>query len=369
MRTDAELVAACLAGEREAFGALIGRHERRVRAVAGRLVGDEADDVAQEAFLQAYLGLERLREPERFASWVTAIAVNLARMRLRRQREVPLEAWLEGGRRMPPGIEPADRLDDVEFLELVRSAVDLLPERERDAVLMYYVDGLSSREIAALLGELDGTVRVRLHRARRRLETRLAPHLDVRKEPNMVEVTLDDVIVRVLPGEEDEPKLVNEHQRIVVLREREGDRILPIWVGPPEGDALALHLGGGSMPRPLTADLMARLVEAAGARIERVIVNSLREKTFYATVVVTGGRGSSELDARPSDALNLAARTGTPVYVAPEVMDEAGLPGDSVGDSLEREWEKRSDEPLPGEWSSLTPELVKALYPPPASPK
>jgi RNA polymerase sigma factor (sigma-70 family) len=365
VRSDSELVRAALAGEREAFGALIGRHERRVTAVARRLAAQEAEDVVQEAFLQAYLGLARLREPERFASWVTAIAVNLARMRLRRRREVPLDSWLEGGRAVPAGLEAADRAEDVAFLDLVRSAVELLPTRERDAVLMYYVDGLTSQEIAELLGELDGTVRVRLHRARRRLHTRLAPHFDGRKEPEMVEVTLDDVVVRVSSETADDaPKLADEHLRIVLLRERDGDRVLPIWVGAPEGNALAVHLGGESMPRPMTADLMARLLEAAGGRVERVVVNSLREKTFYATVTLAAASGATEVDARPSDALNLAARVEAPIFVAPEVIDEAGLSGANLEDELERELERNRGERPAGEWSRLTPELVKALYPP-----
>jgi uncharacterized protein len=111
--------------------------------------------------------------------------------------------------------------------------------------------------------------------------------------------------------------------RIVVLREREGSRLLPIWVGAPEGDALALQLGGEAMPRPLTADLMASLLEAAGARVERVMVSSLRERTFYATIALASGGKAQEIDARPSDALNLAIRVGAPIFVADEFMSNA----------------------------------------------
>src|SRR5207249_1832873 len=108
----------------------------------------------------------------------------------------------------------------------------------------------------------------------------------------MIEVTLEDVIVRVVEGdvpEGEQPRLANERMRVVLLRERDGERRLPIWIGAFEGDALALHLGGESMPRPLTADLMARLVEATGGRIEHVRISSLRDKTFYAVVAVAVG--------------------------------------------------------------------------------
>jgi hypothetical protein len=145
--------------------------------------------------------------------------------------------------------------------------------------------------------------------------------------------------------------------------------VLPIWVGPPEGDALALQLGGGSMPRPLTPDLMARLVEATGARIERVVVSSLREQTFYASVGVRTRDGVAEVDARPSDALNLAVRVGAPILVDPEVMDASGIAAADAGERMralegERlESEETVDEPA--EWRSLSPDFVKALYPAP----
>ena len=188
----------------------------------------------------------------------------------------------------------------------------------------------------------------------------------------MVEVTVDDVVVRVLKdAPEGETRLANERMRVVLLKEAEGDRVVPIWVGPPEGDALALQLGGESMPRPMTADLMARLVEATEARIDRVAVNSLRDKTFYATVTVRTGDRATEVDARPSDAFNLALRTGAPVFVDSEVIDQSGIAAGEADERmvvLEREFrqslEGAEQEPEePGEWQSLSPELVKALYP------
>ena len=191
----------------------------------------------------------------------------------------------------------------------------------------------------------------------------------------MLEVTVDDVVVRVLAetAGEHPPRLANERLRVVLLQEKEGERVLPIWVGPPEGDALALQLGGESMPRPMTPDLMARLVEAAGASVERVAVNSLRENTFYATVTLRTGTGTTELDARPSDALNLALRIGAPIFVEREVMDGHGIAAADAGErltGLEREWREKQEAPepeQPGEWRSLSPEFVKALNPVPGS--
>ena len=366
--TDADLVAAALGGDRAAFGSLIDRHRAQAARVARAMLGsrEDADDVVQEALLQAFLGLERLRDPAAFGAWLSGIAANLARMRIRATRDLagPYDV---AGRAVPESFEPA-LLDELDSLEKLRAALEPLPPAERDAVLMHYVDGLTAQDIAALLGERPGTVRVRLHRARERLRRRLSP---TRKELEpMIEVTVDDVVVRVLADAlEGETRLANARLRVVVLKEKEGDRVLPIWIGSAEGDALALQLGGESMPRPLTADLMARLVEASGARVERVVVNSLREKTFFASVSVRTRDGVTEIDARPSDALNLAVRVGAPILVDPELMDESGIASADAAErmvTLEQEWLAVEDGPdEPTEWRTLSPDLVKELYPAP----
>jgi RNA polymerase sigma factor (sigma-70 family) len=370
-RGDSELVAASLDGDHLAFGELVDRHGPRLEALARRLLGDdaEAEDLTQEALLQAYLGLERLRDPERFSSWAYGIALNLAKMRLRsRDGALPL-ADPAGGRRVPPGLRPEPSPEElVETREIwarVQRAVDVLPPEQRRAVLLHYVDGLTCEEIAALLGEPAGTVRVRLHRARARLRDRLATLAPTRKEaPKMIEVTLEDVVVRVLIGEGDEetPRLGSRQLRIVLLREKGGERVLPIWIGAAEGDALALVLGGGSVPRPLSADLMARLLEASGASVERVTISSLRDKTFYATIALAAGGTRHEIDARPSDALNLAVRVGAPIEVEDSILDSSGIRAKEVLGKLEE------DSPFPvepeGEWRSLSTDLLETLHPP-----
>ena len=146
-------------------------------------------------------------------------------------------------------------------------------------------------------------------------------------------------------------------QRVVVLREEGGDRVLPIWMGAGEGNALAVRLHAAPPPRPLTADLMAELVRTLGGRVERVAVTRLEEMTFYATVTIEG----RDIDARPSDAINLAVRTGAPIVVAPEVLDAAGVAGDAlVAAKLDSSCE-RVDLPA-GEWRSLSAELLEALH-------
>ena len=111
----------------------------------------------------------------------------------------------------------------------------------------------------------------------------------------------------------------------MLLKERGGERLLPIWIGAQEGDLIATRLGEWSQNRPMGPDLTAQLLQAGGIRVERVVIESVREVTCYATVTVTGRGKSHEVDARPSDALNLALRVGAPVLVAQELMDQAGI--------------------------------------------
>jgi hypothetical protein len=121
---------------------------------------------------------------------------------------------------------------------------------------------------------------------------------------------------------------------VVLLRERSGERILPIWIGPHEGDMLALQLAGKSAPRPLTYELIARLLEMAKAAVERVAISRLHEEVFYATLFVRVNGQAHEVDARPSDALNLALRLNAPIFVAAEVMEVAGVMPDALSAKL-----------------------------------
>jgi bifunctional DNase/RNase len=118
--------------------------------------------------------------------------------------------------------------------------------------------------------------------------------------------------------------------RIVILKEREGQRALPIWVGPGEGDAIVVRLRNQELPRPLGVDLTTTLLDLGGVRVTQATVSRLHKTVFYATLSVEMEEETAEVDCRPSDALSLAVRLDAPIYVAPEVMDEAGVtPGEN----------------------------------------
>jgi bifunctional DNase/RNase len=147
----------------------------------------------------------------------------------------------------------------------------------------------------------------------------------------------------------------------VLLREHDGERILPIWIGAHEGDALVYGRSGGTLPRPLGPDLTASLLRAGGVRVERVVIESLRENTYFATVIIASGGEAQEVDARPSDALNFAARLGVPVFAGPEVMDHAGIVSDEELSSRLRAGERGEAGTL-AEWRSVTPDLLRSLW-------
>ena len=109
---------------------------------------------------------------------------------------------------------------------------------------------------------------------------------------------------------------------VVLLREHDGDRVLPIWIGAAEAAAIAMGLEGTRPSRPLTHDLLLDLVVAAGRTISRIEIDSMVDHVFHATVTLDDG---TEVSARPSDAIALALRAQATVFVAAEVMQEAGL--------------------------------------------
>lgn len=124
------------------------------------------------------------------------------------------------------------------------------------------------------------------------------------------------------------------NQPIVLLREQKGDRYLAIWIGAAEATAIAYAQQGVVPPRPLTHDLFKATLDALTHEVTQVRISELRDKVFYAVLVIDG---KTEISARPSDAIAIALRTGTGVVVAEAVLDEAGvvLPADE-DDEVER---------------------------------
>jgi uncharacterized protein len=125
-------------------------------------------------------------------------------------------------------------------------------------------------------------------------------------------------------------------QHVVLLKETERERYLPIWIGPWEANAIATRLQGVNPERPMTHDLFASTLADLGATVQRVIISSLAEETFHATLELLLDGKTISVDARPSDALALAVRTGVRIFASIEVLDRAGVePEGKVDEKLE----------------------------------
>jgi bifunctional DNase/RNase len=119
--------------------------------------------------------------------------------------------------------------------------------------------------------------------------------------------------------------------RVVVLKDQESDRYLPIWIGPFEAEAIRVELQGMEVTRPLTHDLLKTVIMKMGGELEHVVVTELRNDVFYATLKINVGNEAIEIDARPSDSIALAVRLKVPIFVATSVMERAGIePEDDI---------------------------------------
>ena len=337
------IVLRVLAGDKAAFGTLVDRHRPEALRLARRLLrGADAEDVVQEALLHAFLGLDRLRAHERFRGWLLGIVVNMARSRWRTPLDHPLDDWAGGTLRASPltiDVEPSPEVvhESRELHRLVMAAIASLPVEQRDTVELHYVDGLKLWEIASLVDAPVGTIKARLHRARARLRQALGhavaverPAPDVKEESLMVEVTVDDVVLRS-PSLEPAVWLADPKDnrcgwwRVVLLKERAGARVLPIWLNPLDGDHIAMRLVGLGSFRPMPHDLIARMLRIGQLRVEKVAVTGLRDRTFYATLWVRAGDTVHEVDARPSDAIALALDEGAPIFVTEETFGQTSV--------------------------------------------
>jgi len=113
--------------------------------------------------------------------------------------------------------------------------------------------------------------------------------------------------------------------RVVILKEVQGERHLPIWIGEFEAQAIAMELQGIASPRPLPYDVMKSILVDLGASVDRILVTDLAQDVFFARIIVTLDGKTVEIDSRPSDAIALAVRTHTPILVDEAVMDRAGV--------------------------------------------
>jgi hypothetical protein len=130
----------------------------------------------------------------------------------------------------------------------------------------------------------------------------------------MIEVIIDSIRVSLM-----------SQYRVVILKDSNSDRYLPIWIGPCEADAITIELQEMPPQRPLTHDLLKSLIRELGGQVVHILINDLRSDVYYARIVIDVGGKQVEVDSRPSDAIALAVRAKSPIFVADTVMERAAI--------------------------------------------
>jgi RNA polymerase sigma factor (sigma-70 family) len=329
---DGDLVRLAREGDPVAFRLLVERHQDAARARAAALGHDrhEVDDIVQESFLQAFISLERLRDPDRFAAWLGGIVLNVHRALGRRTPLTLVADWPE--RLHPESADGLPSADDLDRADAVRAAVAALPPGQRHAVELYYYADQPASQVAVS----PGAAKVSLHKARRHLRDYIAEH-----RPDLIPMSTRRIpmtAVRIaraepLPGHRAGSGFRFD-QVLVVLADDAGHRALPIWLRDSDGESLWRLLeppagGAGTADAPAedpAEALTARLLAAARLSVTGVDVDELGPEVTAARIGLAGPAGPADVAGRLGHGLALAAATGAPVRVATGLMDRMAVP-------------------------------------------
>lgn len=282
------------------------------------MLGDEslAQDVAQISLFQAYRSLDKLQNTARFKAWLLGIVRNISHNYLKQKRQTFFSLDDLSFPLLESSNEKTKHLS-----ELIATAIQSLETNYRDVITAFYYDGLGLPEIALRQKISPETAKVRLYRGRQILKAKLSTHEDLyyyyrglTKKKVMKKLTIADVYLR------------DGGSAGLLLQSEGGENFLPIIVGFFEAQAIFLGLQGIKTSRPMSHDLIVSILASAGTTLDKVCINKLDEGVFYAYLAIKQNGKTVQVDARPSDAIALAVRLNTPIFVAGEVLDEVGIP-------------------------------------------
>jgi RNA polymerase sigma-70 factor (ECF subfamily) len=323
---DGDLVRLAREGDPVAFRLLVERHQAMARARARSLCGNpsDVDDVVQESFLRAYTGLDRLRDPDRFAGWLGSITANVCRGLQRRPPVTLLPEWPESLH--PAAADGLPSAEDLDRADAVRAAMADLPAGQRRAVALHYYADLPAGQIA----EPAGAARASLHKARLRLRAYLAEHRPdlvpaASRRTAMITVRIAGTERRIPAG----PLPIGFPSHVVILADDAGRRALPLWV--QETDPRRLESVAAGSERDGTAartvdELTVRLLRGAGATVTGVDIDELGPDVAAARIDLATPAGTRHVTARVAEGLAVAITAGAPVRVAEPVMDRLAVP-------------------------------------------
>jgi RNA polymerase sigma-70 factor (ECF subfamily) len=327
---DGDLVRLAREGDPAAFRLLVERYLPMARTRAGRLCPqpDDADDAVQDAFLQAFLALDRLRDPDRFAGWLGGIVANVCRAQRRRAPLTLLGDWPENLH--PASVGSLPTAEDLDRADVLGRAVAGLPPGQRQAVTQFYY----ADQPAGQVGATPGAAKASLHKARRRLREYITEH-----RPDLIPAVSRRVpmtAVRIAhadpwPGRTPDGRMDIRHV-LAILADDAGHRALPVRL--PHHDSKLWRLL--SRPDDLheeellgddhAAEMTGRLLEASGITLAGVTVTDLGPGVTATRIDIAGPSGTRPVTASLADGLALAVIAGAPLAVDDPVMDRLASP-------------------------------------------
>jgi RNA polymerase sigma-70 factor (ECF subfamily) len=318
---DGDLVRLARDGDPAAFQLLVERHLPMARTRAARLCPqpDDADDAVQDAFLQAFIALDRLRDPDRFASWLGGIIANVCRAQRRRPPLTLLGDWPENLHPASAGRLPS--AEDLDRADTLSRAVARLPPGQRHAITAFYYADQPARQIAAT----PGAAKTSLHKARRRLRAYITAH-----RPDLIPATSRRTPMTAVRIAHADPWPERQPVGLVVLADDAGHRALPVRLPAPDGlfwRLLARPEDRGEVfPQDHSGEMTGMLLHAAGITVTAVTVTDLGPAVTATRADIAGPGGTRQVTTRLAEGLALAVITGAPLAVEDPVLDRLAEP-------------------------------------------
>ncbi len=331
--TDAELVQLAREDDKYAFNLLMERYQIMATCIALRMVSNEesAHDLVQEAMLQAFLSLDRLRDDTRFKSWFYGIVLNVCRNSRREDRtetislNTPPGNWLsELHRSWEEQADPQEYIEQQELRMILDESLNTLSIKNRTVAQLFYYEEMSIQEIAQKLAISQTAIKNRLHKSREHLRTHL-----LKTSPDMIPTTTQKrgkaimikvSIAKVVPQQ--------NYRTLVVLQDKAQQRVLSIWLQTdridPIGRMRMLPQTQNAPVEPLTTDFIVNLLQATGSTISSIEIENLQDEILYARIHIQSHGEAQHLKAHLNDAIPLALRLNSELYVAEAVMEKLG---------------------------------------------
>ena len=331
-KTDATLVKLAREDDRLAFHVLMERYQVMAEYIAVRMIPDaeNARELVQEAMLQAFLSLDRLRDESRFKSWFYGIVLNICRSWRREFRidTVSLDTatgnWHSQLQNPEHDLtDPQTYLERQELHLSLDTALNTLSSRNSVVVRLFYYDEMSIQEIAQQLKISPTAVKNRLHKGRRLLRASL-----LKTVPDMMPITIPKRGKNIMMKVSIAKIVPQDHRTLVILQDETQQRLLSIWLKADWTDPIQrmrMTVPSQSvLTEPLTTDFMVNLLNATDSTIRKIEIEELQDEILYARVFLHSHGESRRLNARLNDALPLALRLDCEMYVADAVMERLG---------------------------------------------